>query len=996
MKQKKGFTTVELVIVIAVIAILATVLIPTFSGMIQKAHHSTDVQMASNLTMQIKMYLVENEIRTESDLRDAINENMGEGFYEGIGDKAGLTPESARYGYHFWYDIAQQEIVVATVSEIDAIIAQRNEQTNVSDKDILLSAAVTVPGTTWAESTAHFRHYEKDGHHFFLLDRGGSEIGKAFAQLDMLNGGTYKYIDVLNALDELAAKNGKDKDFADNATQKLRKTAIVAQGTYVNNGGEEIMNVYISLQVGELTDTNITVNNVEGLAVNMPSNVMKVNSYSLAFANAATLHIRATEEELAAMLSSESISANCTVNLPGAPGYRVEENYLVGGPNEVEILLSFSESSVVSDIVLSGSAITQNKIALVPNGDGYDLYVAVDYTNTVTLSVSEFLNAEGLNIVARGTRWTATGNVVCTDEKTGDIQITGYENDNTAFAGTVTAKIQNVTKIVNVYGVKAINVEVDISDNEGLNIRDVDQNNITITLPYKPAENNSFKFKPSVVLNYPNADIVLDGSITVNAGAMQFANNVLTLPANSFTDNASTALTVSYNGINSSITYTLKLINVTDQSFKVDSNVTTQTYDLSNYYVGKTGTFALDYLFDSVKNIDGQTITVTVSKSGTVIGTSTFSSLSGQLNLSSITETGDIVIEIGIGGATTPVTVYLVAATNITKDTAQADIPNGSAKDIVLLSDIELTSAKTFRNVYGNLHKIKASNYSGKTTIYWAALITLYGQMDNTVVVGPVYGGVDFYDSTLSPNVTKAWDGVKINQAGASIINSYIFGFRAPVSALASGTIDNTTIEGGSLANMHVGTTGTLVLNDTSLVQDYTGYGATVGSGTAYGLGVYFDNAAACTVKLTGNTQLYNWISTTEGDKLDDTVLYSVSVIITTIDVKTKDVIAEMINKGGSYLHSGYINTGFIEDQKSSKNTIDTTDTSYVGSKYTQSGTVTLQAKILGKLRDVKTVCGWSIPTCASNCTHTSANFLPEGWNHQSTNHSADYLEGRK
>ena len=38
--NKKGFTIVELVIVIAVIAILAGVLIPTFAGIIKKANIS--------------------------------------------------------------------------------------------------------------------------------------------------------------------------------------------------------------------------------------------------------------------------------------------------------------------------------------------------------------------------------------------------------------------------------------------------------------------------------------------------------------------------------------------------------------------------------------------------------------------------------------------------------------------------------------------------------------------------------------------------------------------------------------------------------------------------------------------------------------------------------------------------------------------------------------------------------------------------------------------
>ena len=46
--QKRGFTIVELVIVIAVIAILAAVLIPTFSGIVSKAKESKLIQEAKN------------------------------------------------------------------------------------------------------------------------------------------------------------------------------------------------------------------------------------------------------------------------------------------------------------------------------------------------------------------------------------------------------------------------------------------------------------------------------------------------------------------------------------------------------------------------------------------------------------------------------------------------------------------------------------------------------------------------------------------------------------------------------------------------------------------------------------------------------------------------------------------------------------------------------------------------------------------------------------
>ena len=46
--NRKGFTTVELVIVIAVIAILASVLIPTFANLIDKANDSAALQAARN------------------------------------------------------------------------------------------------------------------------------------------------------------------------------------------------------------------------------------------------------------------------------------------------------------------------------------------------------------------------------------------------------------------------------------------------------------------------------------------------------------------------------------------------------------------------------------------------------------------------------------------------------------------------------------------------------------------------------------------------------------------------------------------------------------------------------------------------------------------------------------------------------------------------------------------------------------------------------------
>lgn len=56
-KDRRAFTIVELVIVIAVIAILAAVLIPTFASVIENAENSNAKQEAANA---YKEYMAEN------------------------------------------------------------------------------------------------------------------------------------------------------------------------------------------------------------------------------------------------------------------------------------------------------------------------------------------------------------------------------------------------------------------------------------------------------------------------------------------------------------------------------------------------------------------------------------------------------------------------------------------------------------------------------------------------------------------------------------------------------------------------------------------------------------------------------------------------------------------------------------------------------------------------------------------------------------------------
>ena len=73
-KSKKGFTIVELVIVIAVIAILAAVLIPTFSNLVKKANIASDTSLAKNINTALTAYDATNGVEEFSDVIAAAKE----------------------------------------------------------------------------------------------------------------------------------------------------------------------------------------------------------------------------------------------------------------------------------------------------------------------------------------------------------------------------------------------------------------------------------------------------------------------------------------------------------------------------------------------------------------------------------------------------------------------------------------------------------------------------------------------------------------------------------------------------------------------------------------------------------------------------------------------------------------------------------------------------------------------------------------------------------
>ena len=197
--NKKGFTIVELVIVIAVIAILAAVLIPTFSNLIKKANESSDIQAVRNMNTAAAIGVAGGSYTHPSDVLSALYAN---GFNKG-------KLSTYTNDYHYAYDFENNKFY----------LLDENDKPVFPDKNVDVS-------TLWG-----FYNNSK---------------------VDKLNGVT-KYI-ALDAVSNQDAFNGEGGVFAGNTAYTIDLAKNVATVTGASN--VTVINGSV-LNDGFTTDTSI-------------------------------------------------------------------------------------------------------------------------------------------------------------------------------------------------------------------------------------------------------------------------------------------------------------------------------------------------------------------------------------------------------------------------------------------------------------------------------------------------------------------------------------------------------------------------------------------------------------------------------------------------------------------------------------------------------------------------------------------------------------------
>ena len=283
-KQRKGFTIVELVIVIAVIAILAGVMIPTFGGIIETANRSADTQLVA----QINTILTVQDILTGG-VNDAVE-------IQKFVEENGLKLETKSKGSLLLYDKSSRRVVLGTLVEgSDEVIITDPSAGTVAkviisgDRPVLLSdgsgngAAVVVNNKNDSSNTAKFRQGITLLDEFiegYLNITKKSRDGLAQAICDIRDATDWDDITKENGL--LSKITKINPTLGNNLATYMSQVAIITTGEEIISSGNLASAKYLLVNSGVTKITQTIVDKLEDCEnisiIDFSSNITEIES----------------------------------------------------------------------------------------------------------------------------------------------------------------------------------------------------------------------------------------------------------------------------------------------------------------------------------------------------------------------------------------------------------------------------------------------------------------------------------------------------------------------------------------------------------------------------------------------------------------------------------------------------------------------------------------------------------------------------------------------
>ena len=900
--RRSAFTIVELVIVIAVIAILSAVLIPTFGAIIKDANVAADQTAASALTTELHIYLKGDTITSEADLVKALkDENLG--F-----DVSKLTPKASAYGYHYWYDMENQTIVVKTAEEVAGMPKKTSNSANRSFRDVYNTG-------------------------YYLIDMGGSDVVDVINQIDNLQGAA-DYKDLIENTIPNASGNANDSQFIKDIQNAVENTTIrndngnffyeqESKHEYISPSASMVGDNHYNYDSSADADEKVTKvenapNPTESDKVDVPSNIIHVdpNGFGYAEDNKTTVSVEDT-----------------SILVPGATNGKVEnkqngETYEIADPEKPEELvnvnpektddtitlvakLPFADFEISFDVVTEGNLSAWNDGKLYLNYAAYvgankQFNITYGENKTVYPGTSEILVWSSNNTAV--TNFTDTNGVITVVENT--TAKTMEENTATITVSAINIHGETVTKEINLTVVKPTSATIGLFD-----LPDPD----VVVWKYNGRITTKEFVLSDVVYNQNPTWTIATGTPDLKVGLENGVDPII-YSADDETITLDVANAINLFGDTGTKTHTFTVsidgcfveevsLTVVDQSdtpfepdFYFEDNTLTSEGKVNNenvkhyyrYYVGNGNSIKLSDLVKNTEAFGTATVKVFIENAA------------GQrLELSEVEADIDVLINgntyaeggvsftsldavtLQFSGANNPllekvvvevepadfgafgIEIAVVNGMNVKQDNFATYANNAEiTTNLVIFSDITVSSSHKInlggKTIYGNGFKLDAQQYvssASDTNDYFISVNG--GTVDNVYIEGPVYPVLNYDHNNDGFYVS----GITM-QGTSYLVNSYVSGFRQPVRNTA-GTLNvhNTTLRGGNYSNLLL-TDGNLNLIDVTTVQDQNGmlntvaHGSTaVGKITVTGMGIGLERAALDSkITIIGYLDQFNWI----------------------------------------------------------------------------------------------------------------------------------------
>lgn len=894
-KYIKAFTIVELIIVIAVISILAAVLIPVFTGVLTDANVSVDKQNISTLNKELQIISVDNEIKNEIDLENALKDIYGDRM------DIHLTPKSISLGNHYWYNVKTKKV---ELRDVEYVLKKQNQENKTEFND----GSLRLFGI------------------YYLLDRSGSEIVNVISKFENFTSEQDYFIN-MNILEKIMVKTeDKDNQLSILLYNKISKTTLITNyGSFRFDNYESINNVMFQNNISIITSSLTIYNpnnkeyyktcsskqnpiaNVSEMYI--PDTVKTVDSFGLYFKEDNTVLLYTnyeTEEQLINVFKAFSSNAIIVMN---NKKYYISEDKLINENNEE--ISNLKTTTPITDFTIGydNTNIDSNKIYLYETKTESTIYVACDLINfKLTAREETFVPSDSS---AKVVTWESNSDLLLIDKVTGKVTITEQlvNSNESEFEITATAVIGGHQEKIKVCIIKINNASLKLNGNDVFIKDKVQIQYYGNTLSY-PFENLSLS------ITYSGLNIKCEANVEYET-----TGNVFTITDNVLYLN----LDENQNIITGSQNLKIKLVNNIGEVFDHDLIIEVLDYSSSPiepkfeniddylYRVGNSSEVKIENLFTlNEQKYNNGTLTVKIydvlqtsgDQEKIEIETNDNNSFSAIYNttISKSNWNNETIKFNGNGIALIQITYQDTINNEIIKYIVEVIVEVVNGKNIysysdlqgsnnnILLQNIEFPENGSFslqsgKTLWGNGFEIDVT----KGSINKNGIIELNNAtLDNAKVIGAIY-------QMYQPDSFQPYSSSTVVAVGNSIVsNCYISNCRSPLRVNAKNNTEvqviNTTLDGGRYANIDL-RNGVLILDDVTTIG--------LPKEGVVGLGIVVCQDANSNASVVVNNKLnqYNWVSKNDRHLFDNNLQKYFDLIF---------------NKELSYLHYEYNDTIYV------------------------------------------------------------------------------------